>query len=72
VIYLHSPFLAIGIELPKAYVKKHWKTIAFLLGPVMVYGWFVSAAIIYGIIPGVSFLSALGMLDLPPLFVHGR
>jgi hypothetical protein len=72
VIYLHSPFPAIGIELPKAYVKKHWKTIAFLLGPVMVYGWFVSAAIIYGIIPGVSFLSALGMLDLPPLFVHGR
>jgi hypothetical protein len=46
-------------ELPKAYLRKHWKSVAFLLGPVMVFGWFISAALIYGIIPGLSFLSAL-------------
>ncbi|KAL7408912.1 Sodium/hydrogen exchanger family-domain-containing protein [Mrakia frigida] len=50
---------AVGVELPKAYMKKHWKSLAFLLGPVMVFGWFVSAALIYGIIPGLSFLSSL-------------
>lgn len=27
---------AVGVELPKAYMKKHWKSLAFLLGPVMV------------------------------------
>lgn len=28
---------AIGVELPKAYMRKHWKSIAFLLVPVMTY-----------------------------------
>jgi NhaP-type Na+/H+ or K+/H+ antiporter len=27
---------AIGVELPKAYLKKHWKSLAMLLGPAMV------------------------------------
>lgn len=40
-------------------MRKHWKSVAFLLGPVMVFGWFVSAALIYAIIPGLSFLSSL-------------
>lgn len=26
---------AIGVELPKAYVARHWKSLFFLLGPVM-------------------------------------
>lgn len=26
---------AIGVELPKAYMKNHWKSLAFLLFPVM-------------------------------------
>lgn len=26
---------AIGVELPKTYMKKHWKSLLFLLGPVM-------------------------------------
>lgn len=26
---------AIGVELPKAYVARHWKSLLFLLGPVM-------------------------------------
>ncbi len=26
---------AIGVELPKAYMAKHWKSLLFLLGPVM-------------------------------------
>lgn len=26
---------AVGVELPKQYMKKHWKSLAFLLGPVM-------------------------------------
>lgn len=27
---------AIGVELPKAYLKTHWTSLAFLLGPVMI------------------------------------
>jgi hypothetical protein len=28
---------AIGVELPKAYMRKHWKSLMFLLAPVMTY-----------------------------------
>jgi NhaP-type Na+/H+ or K+/H+ antiporter len=28
---------AVGVELPKAYMLKHWKSLAFLLIPVMTY-----------------------------------
>ena len=26
---------AIGVELPKAYMQRHWKSLLFLLGPIM-------------------------------------
>ncbi|KAK7445164.1 hypothetical protein VKT23_009595 [Stygiomarasmius scandens] len=50
---------AIGVELPKAYVKSHWKSLFFMLAPVMAWGWFVAAAFIYALIPGLNFLSSL-------------
>ncbi|PFH48596.1 hypothetical protein AMATHDRAFT_5627 [Amanita thiersii Skay4041] len=52
---------AIGVELPKAYMAKHWKSLFFLLVPVMTWGWFVSAGLIYGLIPGLNFLSSLAV-----------
>ncbi|CAE6470036.1 unnamed protein product [Rhizoctonia solani] len=50
---------AIGVELPKQYMLKHWKSIFMLLVPVMTYGWFISAALIYALIPNLNFLSSL-------------
>ncbi|KAK7022027.1 hypothetical protein VNI00_017060 [Paramarasmius palmivorus] len=50
---------AIGVELPKAYMARHWKSLFFLLGPVMTWGWFVSAAFIFALVPGLNFLSSL-------------
>lgn len=52
---------AIGVELPKAYMKRHWKSLFFLLFPVMTWGWFVSAGLIYAFIPGLTFLSSLAV-----------
>lgn len=37
---------AVGLDLPPKYMKKHWRGIAVLLGPNMVYGWVASAAIL--------------------------
>lgn len=37
---------AIGVELPKQYMLKHWKSLFFLLGPCMVYGWFAAAGMV--------------------------
>ncbi|KAJ7206252.1 Sodium/hydrogen exchanger family-domain-containing protein [Mycena pura] len=52
---------AIGVELPKAYMRRHWQSLFFLLGPVMIWGWFVSAGFICALIPGLSFLSSLAV-----------
>lgn len=38
---------AVGIELPAAYVKRHWKSILVLLGPNMIIGWMISALIVF-------------------------
>ncbi|PPQ90380.1 hypothetical protein CVT25_007791 [Psilocybe cyanescens] len=40
--------LAIRAELPKAYMFKHWRNL----------GWFVSAGLIFVLIPGFNFLSS--------------
>ncbi|KAK5947065.1 hypothetical protein PMZ80_001211 [Knufia obscura] len=48
---------AVGLDLPSKYIKKHWRGIALLLGPNMIYGWVVSAAILKLII-GLKWSSA--------------
>ncbi|KIJ25190.1 hypothetical protein M422DRAFT_193775, partial [Sphaerobolus stellatus SS14] len=55
-IVLAIGVFAIGVELPKAYMKRHWKSLFFLLGPCMIWGWFVSAGLIFALIPGLNFL----------------
>lgn len=50
---------AVGVELPKAYVLRHWKSLAMLLGPIMLMGWMIAGALMFAIIPGLEFLPAL-------------
>ena len=38
---------AAAIDLPAAYMSRHWKNIAILIGPNMVFGWLVSTVIIH-------------------------
>ena len=37
---------AIGVELPKFYMSRHWKSVAMLLGPVMTFSWLVCAGFV--------------------------
>ncbi|GAB7358822.1 hypothetical protein MBLNU230_g4046t1 [Neophaeotheca triangularis] len=48
----------VGVELPKYYASRHWKSVAMLLGPVMTFSWFICAAIVY-LIFHTSFKTAL-------------
>ncbi|TKY87777.1 hypothetical protein EX895_003358 [Sporisorium graminicola] len=50
---------AIGVELPKKYLLRHWRSIAILLGPVMAWGWLITACFIYALVPGLDFLNSL-------------
>jgi NhaP-type Na+/H+ or K+/H+ antiporter len=49
---------AVGVELPRAYMEKHWKSVVALLFPVMTFGWLVTSLFIWGL-----FHSHLNWLD---------
>ncbi|KAI8336556.1 Sodium/hydrogen exchanger family-domain-containing protein [Chlamydoabsidia padenii] len=51
--------MAVGIELPKHYMKKEWLTMLMLLFPVMMFMWLISGLFIWALIPPVSYLEAL-------------
>jgi len=55
-IVLIVQVFAVGVELPKAYMWRHWKSLFILLVPVMAYGWVVSSAFIYWLIPAFNFV----------------
>lgn len=39
--------MAAGIQLPTAYLRRHWASLALLLGPVMAGSWMLSALLCY-------------------------
>ncbi|KAF1937925.1 Na+/H+ antiporter-like protein Nha1 [Clathrospora elynae] len=40
---------AVGVELPRAYMEKHWKSVTLLLIPVMTFGWLMTSLFIWGL-----------------------
>ncbi|KAF2026885.1 hypothetical protein EK21DRAFT_73276 [Setomelanomma holmii] len=40
---------AVGVELPRAYMEKHWRSVVLLLIPVMTFGWLVTSLFIWGL-----------------------
>ncbi|KAL2127789.1 hypothetical protein VTI74DRAFT_10165 [Chaetomium olivicolor] len=50
---------AVGVELPKYYMEKHWKSVAFLLVPVMTFGWLITSLFVWWLIEPLNFLESL-------------
>ncbi|MCJ1375178.1 hypothetical protein MMC20_006412 [Loxospora ochrophaea] len=50
---------AVGVELPKAYMERHWKSVVFLLVPVMTYGWLMTSLFIWWMIEPLTWLESL-------------
>jgi NhaP-type Na+/H+ or K+/H+ antiporter len=40
---------AVGVELPRAYMEKHWRSVTLLLIPVMTFGWIITSLFIWGL-----------------------
>lgn len=47
-----------GLDLPKAYVKQSWRSLCFMLGPIMIFTWLITSTLIWTIIPNLDFLEA--------------
>ncbi|KFH41440.1 Na(+)/H(+) antiporter-like protein [Hapsidospora chrysogenum ATCC 11550] len=50
---------AIGVELPRFYMERHWRSVVYLLVPVMIWGWLVVSLALWGLIPGFDWLDGL-------------
>lgn len=50
---------AVGVELPKYYMERHWKSVVFLLLPVMTFGWLVTSLVVWWMFPVLSWLDSL-------------
>ncbi|KAI1075438.1 alkali metal cation/H+ antiporter Nha1 C terminus-domain-containing protein [Whalleya microplaca] len=50
---------AVGVELPKYYMEKHWKSVVFLLLPVMTFGWLITSLFVWWMFPTLSWLESL-------------
>ncbi|CAD6439918.1 4bbe78bc-c5d4-4d69-adf4-9b10c8f61686 [Sclerotinia trifoliorum] len=50
---------AVGVELPRHYMEKHWRSVVFLLLPVMTFGWLITSLFIWWLIPPLSWLQGL-------------
>lgn len=50
-----------GISLPKAYLRKEALSLTVLLFGVMTIAWFISALLIWGLIPDLTYLESLAI-----------
>ncbi|TPX20850.1 hypothetical protein DIZ76_016746 [Coccidioides immitis] len=50
---------AVGVELPKSYMERHWKSVALLLVPVMTWGWLATSLFIWWMVRPLTWLESL-------------
>ncbi|KAK5661523.1 hypothetical protein OQA88_11427 [Cercophora sp. LCS_1] len=50
-----------GVQLPSRYLRKEWRPLAILLGPIMVSMWLATSLLVWGLVPGTGFLHALAI-----------
>lgn len=50
---------AVGVELPKSYMERHWRSVVTLLLPVMTYGWLITSLFIWWMVEPLSWLESL-------------
>ncbi|KAK6201553.1 Na+/H+ exchanger CtNHA1 [Scheffersomyces amazonensis] len=58
-IVLCIQIVAVAVELPRKYMKKHWLSVAIFLLPVMTCGWLIVGLFIWVLIPHFNFSDAL-------------
>ncbi|KZO99241.1 hypothetical protein CALVIDRAFT_548788 [Calocera viscosa TUFC12733] len=59
-VVLALGLFAIGVELPKSYILRHWRSLTILLLVGMTWGWLIcGVALIYVLVPGLQFYPSL-------------
>ncbi|KAF3483364.1 uncharacterized protein GIQ15_02688 [Arthroderma uncinatum] len=50
---------AVGVELPKSYMERHWRSVVMLLIPVMTIGWLATSLFIWWMVEPLNWLESL-------------
>ncbi|KAK1750006.1 Sodium/hydrogen exchanger family-domain-containing protein [Echria macrotheca] len=50
-----------GVQLPSRYLRKEWRPLSILLGPIMVAMWLATSLLVWGLVPNISFLHSLAV-----------
>lgn len=50
-----------GVQLPSRYLKKEWKPLALLVGPIMAAMWMATSLLVWALVPGIPLLHALAV-----------
>ncbi|EFR04712.1 hypothetical protein MGYG_07720 [Nannizzia gypsea CBS 118893] len=50
---------AVGVELPKSYMERHWRSVVMLLLPIMTLGWLVTSLFIWWMVEPLTWLESL-------------
>lgn len=50
-----------GVQLPSRYLRKEWRPLSLLVGPVMTAMWMITSLLIWGLVPHIPFLHALAI-----------
>ncbi|KAK4156663.1 hypothetical protein C8A00DRAFT_40877 [Chaetomidium leptoderma] len=50
-----------GVQLPSRYLKKQWKPLALLVGPIMAAMWLATSLLVWALVPGLGLLHALAI-----------
>ncbi|KAG8213687.1 Cation/H+ exchanger [Butyriboletus roseoflavus] len=58
-IVLATGLFAVGVELPRAYMKYHAKSLLVMVVPTMAFGWVVVSAVLHALFPVLDQVSAL-------------
>lgn len=50
-----------GVQLPSRYLKKQWKPLSLLVGPIMAAMWMATSLLVWALVPGLPLLHALAI-----------
>jgi NhaP-type Na+/H+ or K+/H+ antiporter len=50
-----------GVQLPSRYLKKQWKPLSILVGPIMAAMWMATSLLVWALVPGISLLHSLAI-----------
>jgi sodium/hydrogen antiporter len=58
-VVLIAQCFANGVELPKFYLSRHWRSLVWILGPAMIFGWLVCTCCVKLMVPSLDWRQTL-------------